>query len=107
MEQEYPKLQFYKVKKNNNPMTCCYCQKPDCTDMIRIHTPNAKIFEFFDRPQLGNAMAFYLCPECFEKLRELLEEIESEGYSVLDEDSEEFKGLDEEIEENDENGSGC
>lgn len=104
------KLEYYTAKvsdfkKNyDQPRNCVYCGK-EITEYIVITTLNEKIFDLFNRPKLGGSTnRFNLCFECFERFHDLLEDIESEGWQILEEDSEEFEDLNNELEE--ENGSG-
>lgn len=99
-----PKLHYEKVKARF-PRNCEYCGK-EFLDLYVVNSPNQDIFKFFNRPKFRAGQNFYLCPECWDKLHGLLEDIESDGWTVLDPDSEEFKGLDEEVQNEDEDGSG-
>jgi len=70
-----------------------------------IRTVNSKIFELFGQELINSTPRYFpLCPQCFDKLKDLLEEIESDGWIELDEN--EFPDLDEEIEKYPENGLG-
>jgi len=93
------KLEYHKTKLRFTQV-CAYCGKENL-EFIVVISPNEKVFEFFNRPKLGNSNKFYLCPECFEKLKDLLQDIEVEGWSIIEED--EFPDLDNELEG--ENGS--
>jgi len=85
-----PKLKYYKYKykMSKYPRNCDYCQK-ELKDFIVIISSNLKIFEIFNRSRTG-PNSFYLCPECFEKLHDILEECEKENWIVLDENEFEF-----------------
>jgi hypothetical protein len=107
------KLDYVKVRTTPHKVVrkCSYCQRPQevTEDFFIIKTINSKIFELFGQERfLGNPTPKYfpLCPECFEKLKELLEDLESEGWEELDESSEEFKDLDEELRKYPEDGTG-
>jgi hypothetical protein len=107
------KLNYWKAKqgKNRAVRLCSYChrsQSPD-EEFFIIHALDPRIYELFGQERvLGKAStrSFSLCPQCFEKLKDTLEEIESEGWETLDPESEEFKDIDEEIEKYPENGLG-
>jgi Fe-S oxidoreductase len=95
-----PKLEFVKVKpitKTSHLRYCSYCQREQnkTEDFFKVISSNIEIFKFFHQYKLGSARCFFLCSECFQKLHQTLEEIEEEGYEVLDPDSDEFKDLDE------------
>lgn len=106
------KLQYYKESTGNKRYTvyptCRYCSKNlvDLKEFFIVHSRNQKILSFFEIDWTGCPATIYLCEECFSKLRDTLEDCENEGWQVLDPDSEEFKDLDEEIERNQETGSG-
>jgi uncharacterized protein with PIN domain len=78
------KLEYYKIKPRWRK-DCEYCQKPS-EDFYVVNSSNEKIFQFFNRSKLGTANQFYLCPQCFEKLHDLLEEIESENWVQLEDE---------------------
>jgi hypothetical protein len=109
-KQEYqkvtPKLVYYRVKlsdfKKSTLRYCLYCGK-EVVEFISVISQNEKVFEFFNIDKIGTKRHFNLCFECFEKLHDLLEEIEQEGYQVLDEN--EFPDLDKELSEFPEDGT--
>jgi hypothetical protein len=104
------KLRYEKVKpvteKKGLLRYCSYCQREQnqTEEFFDVVSSNIEIFKFFHRDKFGSQKNFFLCHECFGKLKDLLNDIESEGWYVLDEN--EFPDLDREIAENDENGSG-
>jgi len=105
------KLQYCKENTDHRKCkfypTCRYCSR-DLADLKKdfyvVKSNNRKIVSVFGLAvRTGNhPLTIYLCEECFLKLHELLEDIESEDWYVLDEN--EFPDLDNELEE--ENGSG-
>jgi hypothetical protein len=102
-----PKLKVEKVKpieKKRQLRYCSYCQREqnETEEFFDVISSNIEIFKFFHNDKFGTTRNFFLCPQCFEKLRELLSEIESEGWYLLDEN--EFTFTEEELAE--ENGNG-
>lgn len=97
------KLNYERVKPipdshSHSTRYCAYCQREQKDEeFYAVLSSNIEIFRFFQRPRHGNSQSFFLCPECFEKLHDLSSDIESEGWTVLDPDSEEFKDLDSEL----------
>lgn len=92
-----PKLtQFivkYKISKN-----CEYCLKefPEGFEFVQIVTHNDQLLEVFGKRTTrmgasGSAMDIHLCPECFNKPHDLLEETEQQGWQVLEDEEEEVQ----------------
>jgi len=72
---------------------------------IAVTTRNHEILKMCGLGTRGER-TLYFCASCFEKEQPMLESLESDGYEILDPDSEEFKDLDKEVQEKEEDGRG-
>jgi hypothetical protein len=84
----HSKLEYITVKyKKSYPCSYCFKYFSEGTEFIQVFTRNRKILDFFGKGVTARKRGMWisLCPQCFSKLHNLLEDTENEGWITLEE----------------------
>lgn len=81
-----PRLHIVTIRyKKGQKCDYCFEEFPSGYEFKIIETSNKKICSFFGRNITPHShREIRLCQKCFQKLHELLEEIEQEGWEILE-----------------------